>query len=314
MYPSRIRLSTSAHQLLLECERKWQLTLLLKGAAERSDSAIFSFGHGWGAGVVQYLLTGSLDAAVYHAWLAYWPLLEDDKRCEELMFIGLRAAKARLDSIRRDWEVATFNGKPAIELGFRLNINKSFYYESALDAALRHKTDNHYAVLENKHTMSWLDDITPMYKNSSQALIYSVILDKIVEQPIATYGLNYFVGQFKSSDLYKPIIHFFPWRKTLLDRLNFFIALGMDVQRAQTMMDMNIFPMRGHNCMNYGRVCEYFGTCQLRSGDRPKTDQDVEEEKTQHIKEIECTVQFDLELDDIIKDHLQRVREEIKTT
>ncbi len=317
VYPSRIRLSTSAHDLLRQCERKFQLTYLLRGGEERDDeeSPIFSFGHAWGAGVVNYLLSGRLDEAMYRAWLAYWPNLEDHQRCEELVFYGLRAAQPKLDKIRQGWEIATFKDKPAIELGFHLDINDRWFYQSAIDAVMVQKSDTpRYAVLENKHTMSWKEDIMPMYKNSGQALCYSIVVDEVAQQPILEFPVHYFVGQFMSSDLYKPRIHHFEWKKTLLDRLNWFISLGMDVNHGQQCLDLNIFPMRGGSCNDFGKVCPYFGDCQLRANDVPKTDADFERDKTSHVKEIEASIQFRFDLNEVISRNLQKVREEIERT
>lgn len=314
MYPSRIRLSTSSRDLLLQCEREYQLIELLQGNDGEKNNAIFSFGHGWGEGVVEYLLTGSLDAAIYRAWLYYWPHLEDitSTRLEEWCFQGLRQAQSTLDSIREDWEVAEFNGKPARELGFHIDINEKFYWESAMDAVLREKRSGFLGVFECKHTMSYLADITPMYKNSGQALGYSIVLDQIAQQPLATFPLHYFVGQWIRGELPKVTVHWYKWRKTLLDRLNWFLTLGVDVQRLQNLLDMNLFPMRGHSCLRYNRPCQFFGTCNLRSGDIPKDDAYVQTHKSNHVKEVEASIMFRFNLDDIVQNHIRRIEEELK--
>lgn len=318
MYPSKIRLATNSHLMLLRCEREFQKIELLQGQEAEGDesdsSSILTFGKAWGEGIVEYLITGNLDSAVYAAWLAYCPILEDEYkgRQEEFVYNGLRVAKEKLDRIREEWEVAYFHNKPARELGFRININERYYYESSIDAALVHKRDRYIATMENKHTHHYLEDVTPMYKNQAQALIYSIVTDKISDTIPASIPLHYFVGQFTKSDgLHKPRIHHFRWKKTLLDRLNLFVALGMDVERLQRMVDINIFPMRGHSCLRYNRPCQFFGTCQLRANDRPKTDEYVEKNKSQHVKEVEASVQFVFSLDEIVKDHLERVKEEL---
>lgn len=314
MYPSKIRISTSSWQLLHRCEREYQLVELLTGASGEEHSPIFSFGHSWGEGVMEYLQTGSLDAAIWRSFLSYWPFLEDAKkmRLEEFVYHGLMAAKGKLDQIRAEWEVAIFNGKPARELGFHIDINDRFYFESAIDGVLKKKSDEpRYAIVENKHTMSWLDDITPMFKNSSQGLMYSIVIDAMTQQTLGDYTLNYFIGQFKSSTPDRPVIHFYPWRKTLLDRLNMFYALGMDVQRLTQMLELNLFPMRGHSCLRYNSPCPFFGTCELRANDTPKTDEYVLKNKTEHIKEVEASIAFRYTLDDIIKDHIAKAQEEM---
>lgn len=317
MYPTKIRLATNSHLTLLRCEREFQLVELLQGNEEEDEgdfSPSLCFGRAWGEGIVEYIATGRIDAAVHKAWQFYYPISEDDFKGqqEEFCYNGLKVAIPKLEAIRQDWEIATFDGKPARELGFRIDINDKYYYESAIDAVLRHKREPIHSMLENKHTFHYIDDVTPMYKNSSQGLAYSIVIDKIVNQPVNVYHLHYLVGQFRKYEgLHKPLLHHFKWKKTLLDRLNWFVSLGMDVRRTQEMVDLNIFPMRGHSCLRYNRPCRFFGTCQLRANDRPKTDEYVLKNKSQHVKDVEGSVQFRFSLDDIVKDHLQRVKEEL---
>lgn len=311
MYPTRIRLGTTSLLTLHRCEREFQIEELLQNDRVRVTNSILTFGHAWGEGIMEYLQYGDLDRAVYHTWRSYWPQIEDENRVEEICFHGLKCAKPKLDTIRMDWEVAEFNGKPARELGFHLDINERFYFQSMMDGVLRHKREGYLAVLENKHTHSWLDDITPMWKNSSQALMYSIVLDKIAEQALAVYNLHYFVGQFIARELPKVRIHHFEWKKTMLDRLNLFLALGMDVSHLQQMVDINLFPMRGHSCLRYNRQCPHFGVCQLRNNDTPQTDEFVEKNKSEHVKEVEASVVFRFKLDEIVADHLRLIEEKM---
>lgn len=294
-YPIPLRLSFSSHNLLRECERKFELTRLIENGYAREESPIFSFGHSFGEGIAHYLLTGNLDESCFKAWNAYWPNLEDEQRSASIAVHCVESAKDKLDEVRDEFDVATFNGKPAIELGFRLNINQYVYFVGFLDAALRSKRDGHYAVWENKHTYSKLNDITPMYRNSGQAIGYSVILDAIAQQELAEYGVFYCVSQIK--DKSQPITHVWEWEKTLLDRLNWFITLGMDSQHITALLTTGVFPQRGSSCLNYNRPCPFFGTCSLRAFDKPKT-----ELPDPHVYD------FEYALDDLVKQHLDRVR------
>lgn len=316
MYPTKVRLATNSHLTLLRCEREFQLIELLQGNEfiQEQDNPTLIFGRAWGEGITEYIATGSLDAAVYHAWRFYYPIMEETDRGwqEEFCYNGLKAAKQKLDSIREDWEIADFNGRPAREVGFRVNIGTRFYYESSMDAVLRHKQQGHLALLENKHTMTWVDDVTPMYKNAAQGISYSIVLDEMAKQALGIYHLHYLVAQFtKAEGLHKPRIQHFKWKKTLLERLNWFVSLGLDVDRLEKMMDMNIFPMRGNSCRRYNRTCPFFGSCHLRSTDVPKTDEYVQKHKNAHVKEVEASVQFVFDLDTIVQQHLQKAKEEI---
>lgn len=311
LYPTRIRLGTTSLLTLHRCEREYQRDELLQGGEGLRSNPVLVFGHAWGEGIMEYLQYGDLDRAVYHTWKSYWPQLESDIRLEEMAFYGLRAAKGKLDAILRDYEVAEFEGKPARELGFHLDINERYYFTSMMDGVLRHRRDSHLVLLENKHTHSWIDDISPMYRNSSQALMYSIVLDRIARQTLGMYNLHYFVGQFVKQELPKVRIHHFEWKKTLLDRLNLFVSLGMDVAHLQQCVDTNIFPMRGHSCFSFGRPCKYFGVCQLRSTDVPHTDDSIEKTKSEHVKEVEASVMFRFTLDEIVAEHLKLVEEQV---
>lgn len=299
MYPSKIRLSYSTLELLHLCERKLQMIKLLQGYDEREENEHFSFGNGWGTGVTSYLLYGDMDRAIYEAWQAYWPTLETDKKNQTMLFNALQVAKPKLDTYRMKYEIATFNGKPAIELSFRIDINERFYYVGYIDAVFRHRTQGYYAVLENKHNTAWINDIDPLYKNSGQALGYSIVLDKIAEQDQSDYAIHYLVAQFKR-DLYEPTIHTLEYKKNLLDRLKWFFTLGIDVDRLAQLLKLNIFPMRGGSCQHFNRPCQFFGMCSLHVNDRPKTDEEVKDDKE---------YQFIYSLDEIVADHLKRVNE-----
>jgi hypothetical protein len=270
---------------------------LLRGYDDRETSSTFSFGHAWGAGVVHYLLTGSMDAAIYAAWQEYWPILEDDKKNQTILINALRCAQPKLDTYRQEYRIATFQGKPAIELSFRLDINDRFYYVGYIDAVMQHIRDEFYAVLENKHTSAWINDIAPMYQNSGQGLGYSIVLDKIANQDLGSYAIHHIVSQFKR-DPYEPTIHTLQFKKTLFDRLRWFTSLGVDVDRLTQMIGLNFFPMRGSSCLAWNRPCQFFGMCQLQVNDNPKEDKDLEEEPE---------YQFTFTLDEIVRDHLDRI-------
>lgn len=292
----KIRLSFSALNSFHTCERKFQLERLLVGEMEKEDYPSTILGHAFGKGVATYLLTQDQKAALYEAWLTYWPILEEKKRNETISINLLEASFSHLDNIMEDWEVATFRNKPAVELSFRLNINETFYYVGYIDVILRNKWTGMYAVLENKTTALQLFDLSPMYANSGQALGYSIVLDTIAGEEKSDYGVYYFVGQLGAGNGYQPVIHPLLFNKTLSDRYNWFISMLMDVQRLEGMLEINVFPMRGHNCLQYMRPCRQFSTCQLHALDRYKEPL---------VDEIEYD--FVYELDAVIANHMERM-------
>lgn len=291
-----IRLSHSAFETLHTCERKFQLERLLDSGFEREDSPASVGGKCFGAGVQEYLLSQDKEKALFKAWLAYWPQLEDSKRSQAKYINALEQSFATLDQLLMDYELATFEGKEAIELSFRLNTESNYYYVGYIDAVLRHRRTGRYAVFEIKTTALALHDITPNYKNSGQALGYSVVLDRIAGEQNTQYDLLYFVCQMGKG--YENKYHVLPFKKTLLDRLNWFLTLGLDIQRLEQMEELGIYPKRGGNCLQYMRPCPHFNTCSLHSFDKPK-----------EIEPDEIEYQFVYALDDLVSDHLVRVNE-----
>ena len=78
--------------------------------------------------------------------------------------------------------------------------------------------------------------------------------------------------------------------------MDWFITLGMDVQRLEQMLLYDLFPRRGNNCMQYMRPCKHFGTCHLRDFDEYK-----------QPEEDTIGYQFVYNLNEIVQDHLTRL-------
>lgn len=291
-----IRLSHSALDVLHTCERKFQLDRLLKTEEIKEEYPSTVFGNAYGTGVAHYMIHQDMDAAIFETYMKYYPILEEKRKTQEICISLLRSTFPKLDNLLMDYEVATFNGKPAAELSFRLNVNETFYFVGYIDLVLRNKYTDTYSIVEVKHTGLNLFDLSPLYQNSGQALGYSIALDKIVGENQSNYDVLYVAAQLGAGNGFSPTIHTFVYPKNLQDRLNWFITLSMDVEHLQTMLDNNVFPLRGSSCLQYMRPCKHLGTCNLHSLDIPK-EQEVDE----------IAYDFTYELDDVIKDHLERI-------
>jgi hypothetical protein len=291
-----LRLSHSTLLLLHSCERKLQLRKLLAGDDDKEESAHLTFGTAYGVGVASYLTYQDQDRALLACWLAYYPELEYKTKSLTKCLAALMASFAHLDSLLDDYELVSFNSKPAVELSFRLNINADYYFVGHIDAILKHRYSGIHVVFECKHTGSNLTDLDPLYKNSGQALGYSIVLDRITGQALSSYGVLYFVAQVGKD--YQPKIHTLFYDKTITDRLHWFITLGLDVKHLEEMKELNIYPMRGNSCVAFNRPCMYFGTCQLHAMDRPK---EPEPDLVDYS--------FTYDLGELMRDHIARVGE-----
>lgn len=290
-----IRLSHSTLETFNRCERYFELEKLLANEASAEESADLSLGKGYGAGVADYLVHQDQDKALFTGWMEYWPELETEKKNVPILMNALIASFPHLDNLLRDYEVVYFKGKPAIELSFRININESFFYVGYIDVVLRNRFDGVCVVVDAKTTSSNLLDLSALYSNSSQVLGYSIALDKIVGEQLSSYATGYFVAQMKKD--MQVSIQSLIFHKTLLDRLNWFITLGQDIQRLETCRDTEFYPRRGSACVKFNRTCKHYGTCTLTG--YPK--KILEEDDTEY--------DFVFELDDLINDHLRRIQE-----
>jgi hypothetical protein len=289
-----IRLRHSNLDTLYVCKRKFQLEELLDGGNKREDTVDTVFGTAYGVGIATYFVTQDSDRALFEAWRAYSPEIENDKKNIPRMLAALMASFFIVDTLLMEYEVAYFNGMPAVELSFRLNTSKPYYFVGHVDLVLRNKLTGVYFILDAKTTGSQLLDLTPLYKHSGQALGYSIALDKIVGKEVTSYGVIYFVAQLGKE--FKAKIHIINFEKTLMDRLNWFISLGMQIEQLERMEQLGFYPMEFQGCLRFNRPCPHFGTCHLHSFDIPaKRKEDLEE------------YQFVYNLDELITDHLSRI-------
>lgn len=289
-----IRLSHSTLDLFNTCERKFQLEKLLITDSVREDSPDTVLGTAYGAAVAHYLVNQDKDAALHHGWLAYWPELENDKKSVPHYVNAFERSLHKLDKLLDDYEVAFFKGKPATELSFRIDVSPEYYYVGYVDVVLKNRFDNTYFATDAKTTGLNLLDLSPVYQNSSQVLSYSIVLDAVVGSELAHYGCGYFVAQLKKD--YEVEVHPLFFRKTLLDRLNWFITLGGDIKRLELAEELGFYPRRGGACLKYNRQCKFFGICTLSSQDIPRK---------REVDTIEYDFTFDL--DTLIDDHLRRI-------
>lgn len=289
------RLSHSTENVLNQCERLFQLDRLLIGNSRWSEGAATTRGKAFGAGVQYYMATGDWDRAILECWLVYnedYQLPPDISVWRTLN--NMYCAKPQLDKILSEWEIAVFRGRPATELAFKLRFDEKWYYGGSIDLVLRNKTTGRYAIFEVKTTMYWLVDLQPSYKNSGQALGYSIVLDTVAGAEQTDYNVVYLVCRDHKKD-FTPDIYVWPFEKTLLDRLNWFIRQGLIYEHVKRMDDIGIWPMSG-NCVTYNKPCVHFGTCHMTASDEEKI---VDKDETHY--------DFEYNLQDVIDSHLKRI-------
>lgn len=261
----RIRqLSYSSLLTLHSCPRKFQLYRLrtTHRAEESIKSTItFAFGHVVGEGI-QLALEGKTEEEViwhmYKGW--HTDLYAEDAKLNKSFFQAVIAIKrfyALLSAgFLKEYELVYYNGKPACELSFSIVFPDGFRLRGFVDAVLRHRETGKVIVLECKTTGA--ATINPAtYKNSAQAIGYSIVLDAIFPD-LSSYEVLYLIYNTKSGE-YLPI----PFQKTYLQRALWIRELLLDIETIKMYEEAEVYPMHGESCYSFFRECEYLNVCQL---------------------------------------------------
>jgi hypothetical protein len=194
-----------------------------------------------------------------------------------------------------DYELVVYNGKPACELSFRITFPDGFKYRGFVDIVLQHKETKEVVVLELKTTSA--TNLNPAtYKNSAQAIGYSVVLD-VLFPALSSYQVLYLVYTTKNYE-YNPLQFY----KSYLQRALWIRELLLDIDVIKMYENVGVYPMHGESCFEFYRECKYLNTCTL-STDKltdPFDPNNIEEEKY----EIELTLQ------DLINAQLSKVETE----
>ena len=156
---------------------------------------------------------------------------------------------------------------------------------AATPALLRHKHTGEVVVLENKTSSG---DANPAYfKNSGQALGYSVVLD-ILFPKLSSYEVLYMVYETKNYEYVE-----LPFKKSLLQRALWLQELLIDTQMIDLYESYKTYPMHGEYCYNFFRDCEYLSLCTLSTENltKPLT-QEILDKVEEDSEKYDFTVDF----------------------
>lgn len=272
-------LSHSSLTTLHSCPRKFELYRLNAGEGQR-PSVDTAFGSAFGAGIQSLIeLEGNLTRALFSAFIAWdTSLLEENSKSNKSFWEVVMALqgfeKLQLPLILKDWEIARLkDGKPAVELSFKVELPDGFAYRGFVDLVLKHRRENRYKIWELKTTGSYQVH-EAQYKNSFQGVGYGVVLDAIAagQGSESDYFVDYYIYKTKSREF-----ELMPFLKSNLQRMRWLSQLLLEVEKLQLYDRLGTFPMHGENCYNFFRPCEYFGICEMSNSSL------VDEEKAKLI-------------------------------
>jgi len=261
-------LSHSSRTLLHTCPRKYQLYRLsskeisTESIKEEESRVTFAYGKAVGMGVQSTLENKSETQILLDTFLEWdTDLLEATPRQNKSFWLAVFATQ-KFISLRDggfldEYELVYYQGKPAVELAFQVLLPDGFKYRGFVDAVLKHKVTGVILVLELKTSSGVANPAN--FKNSGQALGYSVILD-ILFPEMSSYTVLYLVYETKAMT-YKEL----PFTKSLLQRALWLQELLIDTNIIKLYDSYDTYPMQGHSCFNFFRECEYLGLCTLKT-------------------------------------------------
>jgi hypothetical protein len=259
-----LNLSYSSRNTLHSCPRKFQLYRLNSKAEQTEDHAqslTFAYGHCIGKGVQDIFENKTLAVTLWEAFLAWdVDLLSENPKQNKSFFGALHAINqlhhARESGFLEEYDLVYWEGKPACELSFSIALPDGFIYRGFVDAVIRNRNTGAVVVLECKTTSA--TRVNPaQYKNSAQAIGYSIVLDSLFPE-LSSYEVYYLVYQAKSQE-WTTI----PFEKTYFQRALWIRELLLDVEMIKLYEAAQIYPMNGEACYDFFRECEYLQHCTL---------------------------------------------------
>lgn len=294
-------LSHSSRGTLHTCPRKYQLyrlaseSIALEKEAEIEQGVTFAYGTAVGIGIAS-VMENKTDTQIAMDMFLGWDadLLDEDTKRKKSFWLAYFAVQ-RLVTMRDsgfldDYELVYYEREgelvPAVELSFLIMLPDDFIYRGFVDVVLRHKITGDIMVLECKTSSAVAQPA--MYRNSGQAIGYSVVLDKLFPS-LSSYTVLYLVYESKTFD-YKQL----PFQKSLFQRALWLQELLIDTQTISLYEEFETYPMHGESCYSYFRPCEYLSLCTLSTKNltKPLTDKIVDK-LAEDLEKYEFVVTFE---------------------
>lgn len=240
------------------CERKYVLDKA--SLSEKSTNIDFAFGSAVASACQTLWLTDSVDQgllAIFRSWDT--DFFEEKPRAKKAIFFAVQALRNYLpfyQIFRREWELATIDGKPCIEFSLKIELPDGFLYRAYADLILRNIESGELAVNEFKTDGSSFKQ-EAKYRNSDQGTSYSLLVDQLAPDT-SSFWVNYPV-------YYSPLQEweFYSFPKTLVNKAKWLRTTLGDIRHIKECEEGNYWPMRGGSCLQYNKPCRYFETCTL---------------------------------------------------
>ena len=302
--PRILNLSYSGLLILHSCPRKFQLSRLNAEKQEQEDinqSITFSFGHIVGHGI-QLHFEGATEDQIIWQLFQEWEcdLFAENAKQKKSFWLAIAAIQnflyMRESGYLEDWELVYVDNKPAVELSFAVSLPNGYRYRGFVDGVLRHTLTGEVMVLECK-TAS-ITALNPAeYKNSAQAIGYSIVLDHLFPG-LSSYQVQYLVYLTKSLT-WEALL----FNKSYLQRALWIQELLLDCEVITMYENAGVYPMRGESCFSWYRECEFMQTCTLSTA-LLTSSMTAEEAAALEVKEAQYQIVVTVE--DLIRSQLAK--------
>lgn len=298
-------LSHSSRTTLHKCPRKYQLyrlnSLSEEDVLKKTESEVtFAFGHAVGIGI-QSTLEGKTKNQIFLDTYLGWDadLLAETPRQAKSFWLAMHAVQRlhalKLDGFLDEYDLVYYNGKPAIELSFLIHLPSGFKYRGFVDAVLRHKVTGEIIVLEVKTSSGKAESAN--YKNSGQAVGYSVVLD-ILFPELSSYRVLYLVYETKSYDYVE-----LEFKKSLFQRALWLQELLIDCKHIELYESFETYPMHGEACYDFFRDCEYLNYCTMSTSSLTKP---LDQAWIDKEEAFNSTFQFQVEFMELVEKQIEK--------
>lgn len=290
-------ISYSSLLTLHRCPREFQIQRMQNKREElteeeknSSNSITLTYGTVIGDGIQDLLVGLTYEEVVFKTFLKWNPdIFSIDEKRNKSIWSALFAldifSNLRKNGFLDEWEVVIYKGKPATELSFRITFPDGFKFRGHVDVVLVNKKTGKLMVLELKTTA--MTNVNPaLYKHSSQAIGYSIVLDAIAPEA-SSYQVLYLVLESKTNNFIP-----FEFPKSYYERARWIRELHSDTELLTYYSQKDLFPMRGESCLRFNRECDYYGVCTLsddRLFNKANDENQVNSDKT--IYDIEISLQ-----------------------
>lgn len=249
-------LSHSSSCLLHSCPRKYQLTKLWPDL-EREESIDTIYGKMFHVGIQNFVCGVPINESLLIAALEWKTDLYEFKK-EKSFFHCWNAieqfAYLYPETQLANYKVLEYNGKPAMELSFRIELPNGFYYRGYVDLVLQNLYDDSILVVDLK-TSGAKYTSPAKYQNSAQNIGYSLVLETILPG-MQSFNVMYY--EYLTS-INKYVAHDF--LVDPLDRAIWIRDLLMECDVMQFYDNNEDWPKHGESCISYNRPCNFLDNC-----------------------------------------------------